>query len=110
MIKYFHNYVYTFTSCIVLCKFFFWFYPFRETAWLSYTFIRPQTLELTTLKSWTKYNDIQQDAPSQFFRKKEEKRKKNTHTNFVSLGVCMYVFTVPFVSKVDRPVLYKAVS
>lgn len=45
-----------------------------------------------------------------FLERKKKKEKKNTHTNFVSLGVCMYVFTVSFVSKVDLPVLYKAVS
>ena len=38
--------------------------------------------------------------------KKEKKEKKN----FVCVHVCVYVFTVPFIAKVDLPVLYKAVS
>lgn len=62
------------------------------------------------MKSGTKNNVIQQDAPLQYFRKEGKKIKKKNKPNFVHMHACVYVFTVPFIAKVDLPVLYKAVS
>lgn len=102
MTVYFHNHIYTFTSYIVLWNSFSGFILSGKLTGLH--FYKAQN-------SWADYTEI--------MNKKQRKERTALLYSILERGkkelcvcarVCVYVFMVPFIAKVDLPVLYKVAS